>query len=644
MLPVAERMVRTMPELTIGVIHTGNRKALELTLETLLRDHDLAGTELLVIGDRADKKTRKRVKKKFGARYLVNQMEQAPCVMDQLFATASGEFVVCLEGAVRLQPGSVARLLAYYREHPETQDVLHGPLMRGKRLVATHHTPSWRLTSWGTPARDHRGNDIDGDPFVIPMQERGVMSCRRATWPGMPPGWRGLGAEAGYLQERFRRRGGRALCLPGLRWERLERPQSTRPRTPLAERQLRNHFAGAVDLGFDTQYIAHRMRDFVRKGQADQLRLQSLRALQAERPPVSQLVSCFLYVGRLTDALLVQVEESIESFLRQDYREKELVLFNDTPGQTLVCDAPGVRVVNTSARCPSLGEALNAAVAYARGDLLAPWGATSINLPWRLTVSVAQLGTGAVFHPQACWYMLDGELDSRPARPDGGHVSLFTREAFRAVGGYPSTTVRVHLEMDAFLDERFFTGDRERAVEPFPREAWFTILRREQKDAEYLGDAFLDPWQAVGHLPIMRGEIVLRPAWKNDYVSVCRRATESNGPDEMGNPPHARPFVLGSKRRSLEHWFPRVNQRPGETSEEHLARVAALIEASIAAGASHLIVPQAEADWLENHPGVVEYLVGEHWLAAAGAKSGFVFALNDAALFGPREGAGTGDA
>src|SRR5690349_243347 len=34
------------------------------------------------------------------------------------------------------------------------------------------------------------------------------------------------------------------------------------------------------------------------------------------------------------------LEEAIESFLRQDYAEKELIVLNDCPEQELLCDAP----------------------------------------------------------------------------------------------------------------------------------------------------------------------------------------------------------------------------------------------------------------------------------------------------------------
>jgi hypothetical protein len=40
------------------------------------------------------------------------------------------------------------------------------------------------------------------------------------------------------------------------------------------------------------------------------------------------------------------LEEAIESFLRQDYAYKELLVLNDCPGQELICDAPDVFVIN----------------------------------------------------------------------------------------------------------------------------------------------------------------------------------------------------------------------------------------------------------------------------------------------------------
>src|SRR5688572_15193909 len=85
------------------------------------------------------------------------------------------------------------------------------------------------------------------------------------------------------------------------------------------------------------------------------------------------LVSCICPTyGRPPDHQHL-VEEAIASFVNQTYPNKELIVLNDCPGQTLVCNAPGVRVVNVPERFPTLGDKRNAGVGLSRGQLIAPW-------------------------------------------------------------------------------------------------------------------------------------------------------------------------------------------------------------------------------------------------------------------------------
>src|SRR5215203_4271785 len=83
------------------------------------------------------------------------------------------------------------------------------------------------------------------------------------------------------------------------------------------------------------------------------------RAGAAERSP---LVSCICATYNRPPSHQHLIEEAIESFLRQDYPNKELIIVNDAAGQELVCDAPGVRTFNVSERFPNLGEKYNYAV------------------------------------------------------------------------------------------------------------------------------------------------------------------------------------------------------------------------------------------------------------------------------------------
>jgi hypothetical protein len=617
-----------MPTLTIGIIHSQGLKPLAATIKALRRQADLGDVELVVVGVRDRRKTRAWVRRQRGLRYVPSGPGHIPGALDQLFAEASGEVVLVLEGPVLLKRGALAALRSYYDTHPDTPDLLHGPRVAGKRVIATHSNSVWRGITWGDPGRNPQGLDVAAEPFVIPMQEAGVFSCRRAAWPGLPAGWRGYGAEAGYLQERFRQGGGQVRCLPGLRWERISAPLAVAPHSPEAAALLRNHYAGAADLGLDTAYIAQRFRDYLPPGEAARLRLEVLREHERLVANGGPLVSCLLYAGQLVPSRQALLEEAVASFLYQDYGQKELILLNDQPGQVLVCDAPGVRVVNTSVRCPSLGACYNAAAAFAQGEVLAPWSATGINLPWRLSLSVASLGSYSVYRPDGCWYMLDGDLDERPAQPDGGQVALFTREAFRAVGGYPSLTLGLHREMDTALDTWLAASGQSRPVQTLPREAWFTIVRRTQRDAQYQGDPFLDPWQAQGHLPVKEGRFTLRPHWEHDYPALCRERG-TNAPCAPPVAPLPMAFVVGRRRRGAQLWLPRVDQGAGQTTAEHLERVAALVTAAVAAGGTHLVVPRAEASWLNLHPHLAEYLTLRHALVEASPEAGFIFMLED---------------
>ncbi|MCA9877551.1 MAG: hypothetical protein KC442_07210 [Thermomicrobiales bacterium] len=616
-----------MTALTIGVIHTGSQKRLAAALRRL-RQHDLRGAELLVIDTTSKRAARSWVNGQGAVRYRACAPDTSPSVLDHLFAAARGEVVLCLEESVRLRPGALEHLRAYFAEHPDSPDVLHGPLVAGKRVLATHNTPNWSGARWGRRAVDPRGLIAANSPFAVPMHEPGVFSCRRAVWPGMPAAWHGYGAEAGYLQERFRQRGARALCLPGLRWERVSGPAAMPPYSAVARQTLHNHLVGALDAGLDTRSLVWRYHDYLRPGEAEAVWLGVMQAQESRAAPVPPLVSCLLLAGRLTPENQLPLEEAIESFLRQDYREKELVLLNDTPGLTLVCEAPGVRVVNASARCPSLGDALNAAAAFARGEYLALWDRASINLPWRLSFSLAALSDADVYRPPACWYMLDGELDARPGRPDGGQVALFTRRAFRAAGGYASRTLGVHREMDEALatwQEQAGRPHAERALLPAE---WFTILRRVQADAQYEGDPLLDPWHAQALLPVRQGKVVLTPQWAEDYTARCLAFVADVDKAPVSMPV---PFVVGQAGDASARRFPRLDQADTETPGGHLARVVAHVGAAAAAGATHLVVPRDEADWLAQYPHVAEYLTGQHRLVEVDEVMGFVFALDDEA-------------
>src|SRR5688572_9350501 len=233
------------------------------TLEALRLYHDLADTELLVVDNYGCEDTRRLAEDWVGARYVrATDAVGTAAPRDLVFREARGEAVLCCDSHVMFAPGAIARLRRFYREHPDCDDLLQGPLVfDDARTIATHFDPVWRAEMWGVWATDPRGQDPEGEPFEIPMQGLGAFSCRRRAWPGFNPRFRGFGGEEGYLHDKFRRAGRRNFCMPWLRWmHRFGRPAGV-PYPLTAEDKLRNYVIGHAELGLDLEPVLKHFAD-----------------------------------------------------------------------------------------------------------------------------------------------------------------------------------------------------------------------------------------------------------------------------------------------------------------------------------------------------------------------------------------------
>jgi hypothetical protein len=162
-------------------------------------------------------------------RYIANGEVSGTAVRDRVFREARSQFVLCIDCHVLIANGALKRLIDYFEANPESKDLLQGPLIYDDLDgYSTHFGQEWRDGMYGIWATDPRGADPGGAPFEIPMQGLGLFACRRNVWPGFNPAFRGFGGEEGYVHEKFRRRGGKTLCLPFLRWvHRFNRPLGT---------------------------------------------------------------------------------------------------------------------------------------------------------------------------------------------------------------------------------------------------------------------------------------------------------------------------------------------------------------------------------------------------------------------------------
>jgi hypothetical protein len=252
--------VETMVALTIGMPTYDDFDGVYFTVQALRLYQDLADSELVVVDNYGCAHTKDFVENWVKGRYvLATEAVGTAAAKNRVFAEARGKIVLCCDSHVTFAPGAIARLMAYYQEHPGTRDLLQGPLVYDDlQTISTHLDPVWRGQMWGIWGTDPRGMDPEAAPFEVWGQGMGVFSCRREAWPGFHPAFRGFGGEEGYIHEKVRQHGGRVLCLPWLRWgHRFGRAKGI-PYRISVEDKFRNYLLGFDELGLDlTPVLEH---------------------------------------------------------------------------------------------------------------------------------------------------------------------------------------------------------------------------------------------------------------------------------------------------------------------------------------------------------------------------------------------------
>ena len=228
------------------------------------------------------------------------------------------------------------------------------------------------------------------------------------------------------------------------------------------------------------------------------------------------LISCLSPTYNRYPRLPFLLEEAVECFLRQDHADKELLICNDTPGQTLVFDHPQVRVLNVPERFPSLGLKLRHMIELASGDLLCRWDDDDLSLPHRLSYSAARLGSNLEWRAANHWFD-DGHRLREVTRPGNTHLmSLWRREVLDRLDGYP--TFPLGGEDQAFNSGLARAGiaprdggDVLRPDEIFYVYRWNTGSQHLSGRSDGGDNPHLPHWEAIGRQPIVRGTFRIEP-------------------------------------------------------------------------------------------------------------------------------------
>lgn len=145
------------------------------------------------------------------------------------------------------------------------------------------------------------------------------------------------------------------------------------------------------------------------------------------------------------------LEEAVGCFLSQTYENKELVILNDNPLQTILCEHPQIRIINHPMRFATLGEKYNYAIEQANGEFICPWEDDDLSLPHRLALSREKIGSANYFNPKAYFFSCGDTYRYEAGKGYAHNCSMFRKAAWKAVGGYPHTSGPQDAGMDGLL-------------------------------------------------------------------------------------------------------------------------------------------------------------------------------------------------
>jgi tetratricopeptide (TPR) repeat protein len=250
------------PKLTIGMATHDDYDGVYFSVMSLLLYHKeyLENAEILIVDNNPMSKHGEAVrglsKRVPGVRYIAAQEYRGTSIRELVFQQARGDYVLCMDCHVFLHDGVLARLIKYFDDNPTSKDILHGPIYYDNHDdFSTHMTSDWFGGFYGRWGTKQEGDEFDNPPFEIPMQGLGLFACVKSQWPGFNLKFRGFGGEEGYIHEKFRQRGGKALCLPFLRWtHRFDRPNAPTYVNSWQDR-IRNYLIGWDELNLDTTPI-----------------------------------------------------------------------------------------------------------------------------------------------------------------------------------------------------------------------------------------------------------------------------------------------------------------------------------------------------------------------------------------------------
>lgn len=245
----------------------------------------------------------------------------------------------------------------------------------------------------------------------------------------------------------------------------------------------------------------------------------------------------FISCKCITYGRVSTLEESVESFLKQDYPADkcELIIVNDYPLQTLVFDHPQVKIVNLDKTFDTIGEKENYATELCQGEIICQWDDDDVALPNHLQnvvkymtddVNIIHWEVGVLCHitgiEQVGWI--------------GNSGIVFRKSAWKAIGGHPLENAGYDM---TFIERINAYGGRLFAKPPKEEASWFYMwggrgYHMSGEGTDHSGklnaiqrhSAHIEKERRKGNVPV--GEVNLNPHWDKDYNQMLKDFINAN--------------------------------------------------------------------------------------------------------------------
>lgn len=234
--------------------------------------------------------------------------------------------------------------------------------------------------------------------------------------------------------------------------------------------------------------------------------------------PISISCKCITY-GRVN-----YLEESIESFLKQDYDgDSELVIVNDYPLQKLHFNHPKVRIINLNKTFNTIGEKENYAVKMCRYDTIAVWDDDDLALPNHLSNINKHFPGHDLLHWNNGILMMSNKIEKITDLGNSGIV--YSKDIWNSVGrheyenaGYDATFVLKIYGQNGIVNRAITSIEDVSWIYCWNDSYHMSAMGNDTPDRKNViirHSEHIEQLRLDGKIPT--GIVYLKPHWKNDY-------------------------------------------------------------------------------------------------------------------------------